>query len=240
MIEEIQNLLKYRFYEKLLCGKISEARAVSELIIKRFNELKREIAQYAQTIKAEDAQLANELSEFWKSIQSMFYEWAAAVNDNLSNLSEEDFKSDPNTGKTLLQDAFKEKTERLCQSLEDMGIIRQKVDRALAEKRKIAKLLKIKYTKKYEKLKYKHKTYSQHINEIDSVEQRIVAYLVKGRTHVSGVTQEIQTGIWAGYLHADLPKPINNHRIVYSWDSTNKIVTFETIGTHDELGIKSR
>ncbi|MBS3170310.1 hypothetical protein J4223_00855 [Candidatus Woesearchaeota archaeon] len=96
--------------------------------------------------------------------------------------------------------------------------------------------IKIEYTKNYLN-KLKKKTYLDNLKLIKNIETKIINYLqtTTERPYKNNLAKYIIMGKYKGYFHAWIPRPIDNHRIVYKFE--DKKIIFWDIGTHNELGL---
>lgn len=211
-------------------GKIEQAKSTLAFAIKKVGELKIIIPSIIQNME-ENTEQANDA---WQAFQSKYEEFRILADREL-DLTDNNFAADPETWKELLSDMFKEKVNALCNLLEPLNDL-FKIDVPVQQS-----ILPFAYQPKYARLKEKNKLYSQYRKEIDRVEAKILRYItesIKSRGRIieaKGLSDVIKTGDYAGCFHAYLPKPLNDHRIVYRFDG-NKI-TFEIIGNHKEVGI---
>ena|GEM_PF-4777905 len=227
----LRNQLKNGFYNRLINGDIKKAKITLEFIFKSFNELNKLIPQIVLKL---DAGSAKQLAGSWQALKIKFYEFQALTEKEL-NITEELFNKDPAVWKELLSSIFKSKVNELCsllQSTDDLF-------KAQAEVKE--QLPCFKYSPKYAKQKERNNLYSQYENMINRMESKLqifIAESIKNKGKIiekKGISKVIQTGGWKGCYHANLSKPLNDHRIVYSFDG--KTVKFEIIGTHKQLGI---
>lgn len=82
-------------------------------------------------------------------------------------------------------------------------------------------------------------TYREHLDMIRSTERKIIAYIQSGGPIGRDNLAKTDSSKRTPFLHAWLSKPLDNHRILYSYDPKTKVVTFLDIGTHKELGLGS-
>ena len=94
--------------------------------------------------------------------------------------------------------------------------------------------INILYSNKYLK-KLKNNTYSNNIDLIKSIEQKIVNYFLNGGIPGRSSYAKISIAVHKDKLHALLPDPIGDHRILYTYYPSRKQIIFEDIGTHKEL-----
>lgn len=220
------NLLKEsleEFYGRLIDGKIEQAKNTLDFAFKIFNELRAIIPAIIQNSKGTDT---NQTNDLWQTIQTTLIEFKLLADKEL-NITDQTFAEDPEIWKTLLSNVFKEKIDQICSLLAWLDNLFKGPIRP--------KLPPVEYSPKYQKLKEKNNLYSQNKEKINEIEYKIRDFLSRGKTNKKGVTQIIQTGPYAGSYHADLPTPMGDHRIVYSWDG--KKVVFKTMDTHKHLGI---
>lgn len=75
--------------------------------------------------------------------------------------------------------------------------------------------------------------YRSNANLIRKIEEKIKAYFeANGKPGLPGIAGYIKR---TGDLHADLPMPLGNHRIVYQFDPKKRQILFTHIVTHLEL-----
>ena len=227
----LKEQLQTGFYKRLINGKIKEAKDSLKFIFAVFRELNKIIPEFILNLEEDSA---NQLNFLWQTFKISFYEFQALAEKELS-ITEQTFNEDPEVWKELLSSTFKKKIEELSSLLKNMMNL-SKVQTKLKEK-----LPPFEYSPKYARQKEKDNRYSQNKNVINRVESKIRAFIsesieTNGRiVERKRISEVIQTGDWKGRYHAYLPKPMNDHRIVYS--SNGKIVRFEIMGTHKELGI---
>lgn len=234
--EALKEQLRRGFYERLLVGKINEAKVALKFILKSFREINAFFPQQIEDLKEIDEALSNELRTIWQNLENKMYCLQALAEKEL-NIPEEEVKADLNTWKDLFIDAFKEIIDTEIALINRINVILQEAE-AFPKKEPLPKY---KYSPKYAKQKDRDNLYSQHKEKIDNVELKILRHVRDSmRTgnklrEIQGISGKIKTGDWAGHYHADLPYPMGDHRIVYSWNG--QIVHFEIMGTHKELGI---
>ncbi|MCX6708872.1 MAG: hypothetical protein NTW67_04480 [Candidatus Woesearchaeota archaeon] len=221
------NLLKEsleEFYGRLIDGKIEQAKNTLEFAFKIFNELRVIIPAIIQSLEEDGA---NQIKDAWQTVQTALIEFKLLADKEL-NITDQTFAEDPETWKELLSCVFKEKKDVIGSLLERMSdFLKTPVQSQI--------LPPFEYSPEYAKLKEKDNLYSQYKERITAVEEKILFYVSKGWFDVPGVTQKIKTGLWRGWRHADLPHPMGDHRIVYSWNDEKAL--FKTIDTHKHLGI---
>ncbi len=226
----LESLLK-QFYERMIDGKITDAKGTLNFVFKTFGELRALIPAIIQSLEEDKAK---QLNDSWQALQTAIIAFKILTDKEL-NITEQAFAEDTETWKELLSGIFKEKVDMLCSLLNAIHII------AKSPIKPEQKVPPFEYDSKYTKLKERHNLYSQHIEEINRTELKILRYVGEslrnnGRIiEIQGLSDVIQTGNYRGNFHADLPKPMGDHRIVYSYDG--KRVTFKVIGKHKELGI---
>ncbi|MBI4149948.1 hypothetical protein HY488_00935 [Candidatus Woesearchaeota archaeon] len=116
--------------------------------------------------------------------------------------------------------------------VKDLGALK------IIEQQKESRLLHILKTLRYKSLREKS-PYKDHVEIIDYIEDKIGDFINRNDFSNRKVTGRIlQTGTpYDGMLHAWLPMPLGDHRIVYTWDVKTRTITYITIGTHKELGL---
>ncbi len=232
MEEQLKTLkaqLQSNFYDRLVAGKISEARAALAFAANLLLEIKKILPQTIKDLEKKEPEISAELGALWQTFENNFYIMQSDAERELA-AAQEAYSEDPEVWKELLSAAFKEKVEKLTSLLDGILNVLKKLKSVPAET-----LPKFDYSNNYIRKKAKDKLYSRHIEEIERVEDKIRRFLSRGLINREKVTQKINAGVWEGHYHAWLPDPMSDHRIVFSWDGKKGV--FETIGTHDELGI---
>lgn len=219
----LESLLK-QFYERMIDGKITDAKGKLTFVFKTFGELRTLIPAMIQSLEENKAK---QLNDSWLALQTALIDFKILTDKELS-ITERTFAEDPETWKELLSGVFKEKIDALC-------LVLERINDLLKTPPQSKILPPFEYSQGYAKLKEKDNLYSQYTERITAVEEKIRFYVSKGWFDVPGVTQKIKTGRWRGWRHADLPRPMGDHRIVYSWD--DKRVLFKIMDTHKRLGI---
>jgi hypothetical protein len=234
MIEEKLNACKKGledFYKYLLQGRIRDAKKSFEFVRKTVNALQEEISEKTDVFEAVNADKTKAFVASWNSFLSIFANMMNAAKQNLEDLSDEEFAKSPETWRGLLEGEFKQPVKDLL----DIILAMLSLIHDLENPKKEINLPPFEYTKKYLELKASVPVYAQNSKIIDRIETKIRIYVGQNRLFVKGVTDRILTGAWKGYLHAYLPSPIGDHRIVFSWDGKKGV--FAIIGKHQELGI---
>jgi len=235
-LKVIKEQLQTGFYERLITGRISEAKVALEFVLNTFREINAFFPQQIEDLKEIDEALSNELRTIWQKVESKIYCLQALAEKEL-NIPEEEVKADPNTWKELFIDAFKEIIDTEVALINRINAILEEAE-AFPKKEPLPKY---KYSSKYVKQKDRDNLYSQHKEKIGSVELKILRHVkdsmrIRNKlSEIQGISGKIKTGDWAGRYHADLHYPRRDHRVVYSWNG--QIVYFEIMGTHKELGI---
>ncbi len=230
-LKTLKEQLQTGFYKRLINGKIKEAKDSLKFIFAAFRELNKIIPKLIKKLEEDSA---NQLNILWQKFKNLFYEFQALAEKELS-ITEQTFNEDPEVWKELLSSTFKRKIDELNSLLDNINNILE-VSVSAEEPFPL-----LEYSPKYAQQKEKDNRYSQYENVINRVESKIQTFIAesiktKGRIiERKRISEVIQTGDWKGGYHAYLPEPMGNHRIVYSWNG--KIVRFEIIGTHKQLGI---
>jgi hypothetical protein len=220
----------------LINGEIKEAKAALEFAFRTFKEFNEVFPRVIRDFQKIEPIIADELKALWQAFENFLYLLHSLAKKEL-DITEENFREDPVIWKELLSSMFKENIEELISLLDNLQKILKKVQ-IRPEKEWLSMF---EYSPKYARQKENSAQYSQYKNVINKVEfkiQRFIADSIKTNGRIvekKGISILIQTGDWKGRYHAYLPRPMNDHRIVYSWNG--KIVRFEIMGTHKELGI---
>lgn len=224
-LKELKEQISTRFYNHLIKGEVKEAKAVLEFSVKLFRELNKSIPAIIHKLEENSA---DQLNALWKKFEASFCEFRALAEKEL-DITEQIFKDDPEVWKELLSSTFKE-------NIDNISALLNNIDSLLEIPISVEEPLPMfEYSPRYSTQKEKDNLYSRYANRINDMEYKIRFYLSKRITNKKGITQKIKTGRWKEFYHAYLPEPMGNHRIVYSWNG--KIIRFEIIGTHKELGI---
>ena len=84
------------------------------------------------------------------------------------------------------------------------------------------------------------KTYRENSRLIQLIENKIENALARDDYSNRKITEAIrETGPYVGMLHARLPSPIGDHRIIYTWDRRTRTITYIAIGSHKELSLNT-
>ncbi len=153
---------------------------------------------------------------------------------DIAGVTNGDFHGDPAYYTTMFRehafplfDEARQLTAKLVRTLGELQLV---------EKQRESRLMTIVKTDRYKRLSEKI-PYRDHLDLIDYVENKIEDFLSRDEYSNRKVTGQVITGPYQGNLHAWLPMPLGNHRIVYTWDTKTRILTYLTIGTHQELGL---
>lgn len=126
-----------------------------------------------------------------------------------------------------LFDEARQLTGRLVRTLGELQLI---------ERRRESRLMTIIKTDSYTRSSAKS-PYRDHLDLIDYIENKIEDFLSRGEYNNRKVTGIVIAGPYTGKLHAWVPRPIGDSRIIYTWDTKTRTLTYLTIGTHQELGL---
>ncbi|MBS3072278.1 hypothetical protein J4477_00385 [Candidatus Pacearchaeota archaeon] len=96
--------------------------------------------------------------------------------------------------------------------------------------------IKVEYSTRYADKKNKKKVYIENKELIRNVESRIEQYFLRGGLPNKSPLAKVDTKKGKNDLHANIPKPLDDHRILYSFDKVNKKIIYLDIGTHKDLG----
>ena len=217
-LKEIRKILK-QFHKLLVRGKINIAKALWQQIPKTLN------AYTSQTQNPELSKLYPDLIKNLTAYGGEFARQRETISKKFSELpSEDEYRKDPKTWKALLKYEFR-------RDIANLVLLAKYVEKTL-QRFPITPI----YTKGYVDKKQKS-TYAENEKLILRSEKKILNYLSAGILR-NGWAGMIDSGPWTGFWHADLPYPLDNHRIVYAYDPSKRTVTFYTIGTHKELGLE--
>ncbi len=224
LISKLLQVLEEDFYKRLLNGKIEKAKAginyTSYLILNIQNELTKII---------DNVDIKEDLPNLKRELQEKFAEWRYIIEKELEGVSDKDFEEDPAIWIRLFEESIKKPTNNLLLIVKRLyGII---------DKKNIspAQQVQVISTGSYDNIKYRKKVYNDNLNTINKIEKKICEK-ISSRDHSNGqITGKIKSGRWRGFLHAHLPMPLGNHRIVYLFNG--KEIILLAIGTHKELEI---
>jgi hypothetical protein len=215
-LKALKEQLQIGFYKRLINGKIKEAKDSLKFIFAAFRELNKIIPEIIKKLEEDSA---NQLNTLWQTFKNLFYEFQALAEKEL-DLTEQTFNEDPEIWKELLSSTFKKKIDELSSLIDGMN-------RLLGAPVSTEEPLPMfEYSPKYARQKEKDTLYSQYENVINKVELSIRRHIArsigagKRVIPIKGISIVIQTGDWKGGYHAYLPKPMNDHRIVYSWNAS--------------------
>ncbi len=90
------------------------------------------------------------------------------------------------------------------------------------------------YSKKYLN-RCKKNVYKENEKVIQRVVNKIIEYFGRGKSPGGSEIAKRKTD-GGDELHANIPSPLADHRIVYVFDKDSRTITFLNIGTHKELG----
>ncbi len=152
----------------------------------------------------------------------IFYE---KIKETFAELEEEDIQMERESYFVI----FNEELEPLFASIKET--LQMLEERFLTTK----KCIPI-FTKKYLTKKRKS-TYAHNEKMITAVEEKIVAYFNAGRS--PGGSTLAKRDVKTEHLHAWIPAPLDNHRILYDFDPQEKKIIFLDLGTHKELRLGS-
>ncbi len=221
-LKEIRRSLA-QFYKTLMRGRMTLAKALWQQIPRKLNG---NIAQIQR--RPEYKEIYPEKAEKIDAYSGEYIVLRADILKMLNELpTEDEYKKDPPVWKGLLKSEYRKPVHKL------MRLVRH-LDREL----KHFPIVTPVYTTKYAAIKQKS-TYAANNILILKVEEKILDRISKG-IFSEKLSGKIFFGEWKGFLHARLPAPIDNHRIVYSYDPSKRTVTFYTIGTHEELGLGTK
>ena len=162
--------------------------------------------------------------------QDAFTAWTTRFVSDVTQFNRTDFSQNPEDWQELFKEAFSVPVTHLLFALQKLT--------SLVEKKSLTKqqpvLVPYEYTPKYSECK-KLNAYAKNSELIKKVEMKILQFITAVDFRQQHITGRILSGSWTGHLHAHIPAPLGDHRIVYIW--TGKKVVFETIETHKQLGI---
>ena len=156
-----------------------------------------------------------------------FYELSSILEREILVISVKDLENDP-----MYFEVFKEEVLPLIDP------VRVKLNKFLDLKTPTSVFLKV-YTKKYSGKKEKKKVYKHNLDLIEKVEDNILEYFENGGSPGGSTLARRSSYVHGTSLHAWIPAPIDNHRILYEFVPEEHKIIFLDIGTHKELGISS-
>jgi len=216
-IMEIQRVLKE--INNLLIQRPIKERQFSSLKVKYY-ELSFSLQELEKKIYALKEKELNKIVQ-----DSAFAFFREKLSENFEGMEEEDLKNNPEEYFKL----FKEEFSSIFESIKTTLLL-------LQEKFKPKKKIISEFTKKYLAKKMKS-PYADYEKRITAIEIKIVEYFNAGRLP-GGSNIALRTAA-SKYLHAWIPVPLDNHRILYEFDYKEKKIVFLDIGTHKGLGSSS-
>lgn len=84
--------------------------------------------------------------------------------------------------------------------------------------------------------KLQSKTYIAKKELLERTEFKIINFFASGGRAGFSELAKVDSSRKTDNLHARIPRPLDNHRIIYSWVPSKKTIIFEDIGTHTEVG----
>jgi hypothetical protein len=76
--------------------------------------------------------------------------------------------------------------------------------------------------------------YKSNLSLVINTQNNIIDHLLKGGKAGDSVLTKTETG--SRNLHAAIPAPLGDHRILYTYNPSTSVIVFLNIGTHKELG----
>lgn len=125
---------------------------------------------------------------------------------------------------SIVKDELEEKLRKALQSVNSW-----------IEEEKLEPKILVEYSQKYLR-QMKKKVYQENWSLIKKVEGRIEQYFFQGESPGGSQLAKLDGIKKTNNLHANIPEPLGNPRIVYEFDKVNKKILFMDIGTHKELG----
>ncbi len=160
----------------------------------------------------------------------------AFVERDLQGVTEEDFRRETAYYLEMFRDTaapLLEKLSSLVSSLQAM-IKELQLLQQEKEKRAIIIIKEDAYLDCLKKSPYKDRN---NLALVQAVENKI-EFNLSNNTFLDRVAKPLPGHpIYGGMLHAYLPMPLGNHRIVYTWDKASRTIRYVAIGTHKELGL---
>ena len=156
------------------------------------------------------------------SVFALFYK---KVDDLFYGIEEKDIMFDQEEYFKMFQEEF----SYFSKSIKNTLII-------LEEKCMVKEEFTPVYTKKYLTKKAKN-PYKDYEKRITVVEKKILDYFNDGRAPGGSTIAKRKPP--TEHLHAHIPAPLDNHRILYDFYPKEKKIIFLDLGTHKELGITS-
>lgn len=230
LISKSLQVIEEDFYKRLLNGGIEKAKASSNFSSSFILDIQKELVKII--IITNDENVKEDLINTARELQQKFAEWKSLVDRELKGVSDKDFEKDSGTWRSLLEDMLKDPTNKLSITLNRLYKLiydfkeREKDKEEIADRR---------YENKYKKTKFGKNVYLENLDKIEEVEDNVCRKIFLNDFSDRTIIGKIFSGPWKDHLHAYLPPPLGNHRIVYKIEE--KKVIFCAVGTHNELGI---
>lgn len=231
LIDDLNQLIvsiEVDFYQRLINGDMKKARASSDYITSLILEIQKNLVQKIKMTT--DPDIVGGLVSINNDLRENFTKWKALVDEDLKGISGKDFQEDPKSWYELLKDTFQKPTDQLLIVVTRLCALINKLERLNTEE-----YIEGIPTEHYNEIKFGRKVYANNLKIINGVEKKICERISIGDFNNRKITGKIQSGPWKDCLHAYLPMPLGDHRIVYNIDK--KKVIFLAIGTHKGLGI---
>jgi len=233
--DRLADAVKVQFYQRLIGGLVDESKRTMPFILGMVANIIKGWRSQKESFEGIDADMISKLDSLISEISHKSNELQSAV-ERLSSLTSDEFAKDPETWKGLLKSEFEALTTDTISLLDTAKSTLENLERKKNQAETLQKRLAgFEHLEKYKTAKAGLGPQAQQT--VNAVEIKIRDYLSRGLLFNKKVTDKIKTGPWAGYLHAWLPRPYDDYRIVFSWNSKLKRVIFETIDRHKELGI---
>lgn len=224
-LKDLRRIISEDFYKRLLEGKISDAKNTGNYIISLISDIIKDLDKIIEAAELN----TNSLSDAKKELQKKTIEFKNLIESELKNIDEKIFREDQAVWEELLEDEFGNIINQLLLAINKIYSIMSNLDHESKEDKPIS-------TKRYLKLKFNKKVYADNLTTIEEAERKICKRVALLDFSNPKITGKIKSGKWKGFLHAHLPMPLGDHRIIYTINNKNKVVLLD-IGTHKELGI---
>lgn len=157
-------------------------------------------------------------------LNSAFVLFYKKLNEIFEGLEEKDIQAGQEEYFKLFQEEFSSIFESLKNTLKILK------ERFLTPKEEFMPS----FTKKYLTKRNKN-PYAENETLVRKVEEKIITYFNGGNT--PGGSNIAKRSSKSEHLHAWIPAPLDNHRILYDFNPKEKKIIFLDLGTHKELGL---
>lgn len=215
----LKNILE-GFKENLYGGDFEKAKTALQGLVDAGEELRKALARAPAELPIQDAKDA--LNRCLNEARVLQEE----TRSSLKGLTPEDFKQGQADYVALFAETLDPHIKKISEELTKLQNLISPLERPA---------ITVRYEDAYKRAKRKHSPENQTL--IEAVEGKIIDFCERGAIGHKKITDPIKHGVWKGYLHAWLPKPISDYRIVFTYEGKRHVVTFYTIGRHIELGL---